>query len=126
MLNLLFSIFASSSLLSEAKAYTFTHWENANYPNNPIKIHYVSNSCRSVGISDGDMMFYIGEAINNYWGKVSDTTLQLVKGEIIKTSIYRNDNIMVGSIPVNSIVVSCAESLSVFKAESATSEQAGA
>jgi|GEM_PF-6252880 len=99
-------------------AFTFLTWEDAQYLRAPIKISYLSKSCRSIGISDDDMNFYIQSVIKNYWGQVQDTTLELIVGDLLDRPFFKNGAFLTERMTVNTIHVGCiayGDGVSEFK-----------
>lgn len=115
VLGFRFLALMSGFLLAEqSQAFTFLTWDDAQYAKGPIKISYLSKSCQSIGISDDDMMFYIQQVISQYWGRVEESTLQLLSGELIQEPFFQSGEIKPEVMKFNTIHVACAEDFEAF------------
>lgn len=109
---------ASFWVTPQAKAFTFLTWEDAQYLRSPIKISYLSKSCRSIGISDNDMTFYIQSVIKNYWGQVQDTSLELVVGDFLERPFFKDGTFLLERMNINTIHIGCFDDVPEFKKSS--------
>lgn len=103
------------TLISEAKSYTFLNWDDTHYASGPIQISYLSGSCQSIGITDEDMLFYIQQVNENYWGKVKDTSLILGSGQVIRDPFFQNGVMVPDLMSWNTIQIACAQSFDEFQ-----------
>jgi hypothetical protein len=97
------------------KAWTLSRSDRLGFSSNKIRVLIGSDSCTNAGITASELRSYTVDAVEEFWAKVSTSSLELnveevsnisLSGDTLSTAVNKIDN--------NSIIIGCNDNSTIF------------
>lgn len=106
------------------KAFTLTTRSGVSFPNPEVTVNISSGSCDSSGVTTSDIRSWITAAADDFWNRVSTSSLKLSVGQVVSTDLtgvdqttFENGSAF-DAIAENTILVGCNDLIGNFSVTS--------